>query len=136
MTKEKLKSYRALKMETDQLRERLEEVQTSLYSPRAPQLTGMPSGGSHSGGLEGAVARLTEIEELYQKKLEALTAAQLAVERAIEGLPSMERQLMRARYVDGLSWEAVCVVIGYSWQQTHRIHARALAALAEVEEED
>jgi hypothetical protein len=38
---------------------------------------------------------------------------------------------MRLRYLEGLGWEAVCVEIGYSWRQTHNIHARALAQLLE-----
>jgi hypothetical protein len=34
--------------------------------------------------------------------------------------------LIRLYYIDGLTWEKVCVDINYSWRQTHRLHSEAL----------
>ncbi len=66
------------------------------------------------------------LRTLYDEKREKLTDELLHIEQVIEALEPTERTLMRLRYIDGLSWQAICTRINYSWQQTHRIHARAL----------
>ena len=66
------------------------------------------------------------LRSLYEEKRAKLSGDLLAIENAIEGLNPTERTLMRLRYIEGLSWQAICTRISYSWQQTHRIHARAL----------
>ena len=70
-----------------------------------------------------------ELRALYDKKREKLTAELMHIEQVIETLGPTERTLMRLRYIDGLSWQAICNRINYSWQQTHRIHARALVKI-------
>lgn len=67
-----------------------------------------------------------ELLKQYEKQRTKLSDELLAIENALETLTSTERTLMRLRYIEGLSWQAICGRICYSWQQTHRIHARAL----------
>jgi DNA-directed RNA polymerase specialized sigma subunit len=66
------------------------------------------------------------LRDLYQTKLQELISGQLRIEKAIESLDTVERELMRARYIDGKEWTDVIDTIHYEWTQTHRIHARAL----------
>ena len=73
-----------------------------------------------------------ELQELYANKREKLIKDLQRVEEAIETLNPTERTLMRLRYVEGLSWQAICGRINYSWQQTHRIHARALIKIKDL----
>ena len=54
--------------------------------------------------------------------------------QAIASLPDVERLLMRYRYIDGLNWIDVAAKMNYSWQGTHKIHARALKRLLEQKE--
>lgn len=134
MTKEELQNYRNLERERRQVKAKLEEIETALYSPRAQQLTGMPSAPPKPGStLEAAVARHAEdleaLREHYQALLDRLTAAQLNIEKAIDGLDTTARTLMRHRYIDGRKWEEICVLMNYSWRQVHRLHAAALIAL-------
>ena len=63
----------------------------------------------------------------------AATRAVKTIEKAIEGLNPTTRMLLRYRYIEGLTWEEVCVRLSYSWRQTHRLHARALDQLREKE---
>jgi DNA-directed RNA polymerase specialized sigma24 family protein len=136
VTKARLKQYRNNKKEIEQLRARLEELETALYYPKIPHLTDMPKGGNTEGNHQEDLA-IYHIELLtkYNTKLAELAAEQLAIENAIEGLSQTERMLMRYRYLDGLAWEEVCVRIGYSWVQTHAYHGKALQKLAELEGE-
>ena len=53
----------------------------------------------------------------------------MKIEKALETLTPIERELMRLRYIDGADWTEVAATIHYEWSQTHRIHARALAKI-------
>ena len=137
MTKARLRNYRNIKKEQEQLKARLEELETALYYPKIPQLSDMPKGGTPEGNHQEDLAILhIELQALYIAKLAELMAEQLAIEKAVEGLSLTERMLKRYRYLDGLKWEEVCVKIGYSWSQTHEHHMRALCKLREAGEDE
>lgn len=108
MTKEQLRNYRNIKDEYSQIEKRLRSLESR---PKSDEDI------------------LRPLREFYSEKLEALATVQLEIERAIETLDYTERKLVRLRYIDGLEWHQVCVAINYSWQQTHRIHARILKAI-------
>ena len=111
MTKEQLRNYQTMKKEKRQIEQRLRTLEKR---PDADQ------------------SILRPLREHYERKLAALVAAELEVERAIETLDPTERLLIRLRYIDGLDWHRVCAGINYSWQQTHRIHARVLKKLERI----
>ena len=136
MTKERLRRYREIKKEARQIRDKLEEIESRLYSPRGQLLTGMPSAPSPGGSAvrETLIDRHAQLVEMYQEHLARLDEEQLAVENAITSLEDpVARLLLRYRYIDGLKWEEVCVRIRYSWTQTHEIHGQALQLLKEKE---
>ena len=99
MTKERLRAYRDLKKEQRQLEQLLESGETEA------------------------------LRDCYREKLAQVEQEQLAIEQAIDSLDSLERTVMRHYYIEGLTWEEVCVEVSYSWRQTHNIHSRALEQL-------
>lgn len=126
MTKERLRSYRDLRMELRQIERKVETIETTLYSPKIPRLTGMPSTPGSGNSKEDLVAKHIELLDYYNTKKAELASEQLAIEKAIEVLPYRERTLLRLYYIDGLTWEEVCVKMSYGWSRTHEIHALAL----------
>ena len=125
-----MRNYRALKRELKQIEERLTAVETALYSPKIQKLTGMPAGGSHEGSaLEAMATSHMELRDHYARKMGELAAELLVIENAIDALSATERTLLRFRYIEGLTWEEVCVAMSYSWRQTHNLHSKALEAL-------
>lgn len=134
MTRDEIKkllhSYRDLQAEAVQIRNTLDALEATMGGPRAANLDGMPKSPGAGDPVLSVVSQHMELEERYRLQLEKLAAAQAQMEDMIEGLEPTERRLMRHRYIEGLSWEEVCVAIGYSWRQTHNIHARALDQLA------
>ena len=129
--KHKLHSYRDLLAEYSQIKDELAKVEAFMEAPRGSNLDGMPRGGSGADPIVNVVAHHIALQESYKLQLVKLAAAQAAIENMIEGLEPGERRLMRCRYIDGLTWEEVCVRIGYSWRQTHNIHAKILDKLAD-----
>lgn len=132
--KKQLSGYMDIKKEYNQILEKLKDIEAIMTSPRAQKLDGMPRGGSGGDPMSALVAQHIALEEQYREQLWKLAAAQSAVEDMIESLESKERKLLRHRYIDGLTWERVCVAMSYSWRQTHEIHAKALDKLAEKNE--
>lgn len=134
MTKQQLKTYRAIKQERDDIQRRREDLEAAMYGTRSQRLDGMPRGGSGANDiLEAQIDRKDELLAMYLAKEEELDAALFAIEQAIEKLDPTQRTLVRLHYIDGLTWEQVAVAIDYSWSQTHRIHSAALKKLGEEE---
>ena len=129
MTKARLRAYRDIKLERD----RLEAMVAALeYGPGGLRMDGMPRSGKISDPTGSQAVDHTQVRDLYQQKVAELGAALIEIEQAIECLEPRERTLVRLYYMEGLTWEEVCVEMSYSWRQIHRIHAKALAKLKEV----
>lgn len=107
MTKEQLRQYRSIKLEIDQLEQRIVNL----------EMRGHNDDITHP------------LRDKYREKLKGLIAGQMKIEEAIETLNPIERELIRLRYIDGADWTEVAATIHYEWTQTHRIHARALSKI-------
>lgn len=135
MTKERLRKYRDLLQELKQIEQKIETMESALHSPKIQRITGMPSAPAGGGNTkEDLMAEHIELLEFYKGKKAELDAEQLAIEQAIDSLEYKERMVLRPYYIDGLTWEQVCVLVSYSWRQVHNIHSAALIKLAEKEE--
>lgn len=129
MTKAKLREWRSLKLEKDDLERRVASLK---YGPGGVRLDGMPRSGKISNPTCSEAIDHTELIELYEEKSAELDKVLLELETAIQCLEPRERTLIRLYYADGLTWEEVCVTMHYEWAQTHRIHKAALEKLKDV----
>ena len=137
MDKTELLNYKALVIEVQQLRDQLETLESSLYSPKGQRFTSTPTASSGKGStMDGAVARHIALEELYREKLADKEARQLSIEQAIQSLgDTPERVVMRERYIKGRGWAAIMremQKLGYSERQVYRMHGYALLKLKEI----
>ena len=129
--KKRLKNYRNIKEEYQQVKKERDWILENMDSLRASNLDGMPRASGVSDPVGQAFAKLEKLLERYTEQLERLGAEQAAIEDMIAGLESIERRLMRHKYFEGLTWEEVCVAINYSWTRTHEIHGIILDKLLE-----
>lgn len=137
MEKADFRNYRILLFEVQQLKEQLEALESSLYSPKGQRFTStprVPSG--ERSTMDGAVQRHMDLVELYQEKLAEKEAKQILIETAIDSLEDTgERVVMRERYIKGKGWQAIAWEMqkqGYSERQMYRLHGFALVKLKEV----
>jgi DNA-directed RNA polymerase specialized sigma24 family protein len=133
--KQELHRYRDLEAERRQLSLELEKIEGAMDGLKGTNWDGMPRASGVGDPVLGVVSQHLALQERYRAKVEQLAAAQAAIEDRIEALEPKARKLMRHRYIEGLSWEEVCVAMCYSWRQTHNIHAAALDALLTAEDE-
>lgn len=132
MTKERLRAYKDIRAERDQIQEQLKALEATMYHPRAVTY-GERAGHSSqpAAPVASAAERHEQLQQVYRQKLDRLAAELLEIEAAMDSLPHRERVLLRYHYIDGLTWEQVCVRMSYGWSQIHRIHAKALRMLSE-----
>lgn len=129
MTKAQLRAYRDLAKERDSLWVTINAMEYGLTGVR---MDGMPRSGKVSDPTGAQAVQHADVLALYRQKVAELDKMLLEIEQAIECLEPRERTLVRLYYMEGLTWEEVCVEMSYSWRQIHRIHARVLGQLKDV----
>lgn len=124
MTIEDLKNIRDCHAQIASLKGRIERLQSSLSSPATSRLSHAPgSSGSPGDPVGDGVIRLADMEEELQQRIAELELNIRRVEEDIDAMPPRERSIIRARYVDGLSWRKVGKAVGYSKEHCKRIDA-------------
>ncbi len=131
IAKHRLKRYLPLKLEVQHLKERID----ALYGLHIPYSDGMPHASGVSDPTGNTATLIVERRKRYETREKELAEYESAIERDMEILSPTERDLIRFKYMDGLTWEEVCIAINYSWTQTHRIHSAALIKLGAAEKE-
>ena len=79
------------------------------------------------------VEYLDETNKLI-KKLKKASDERDNIESIISSLPEKWKQLMRLRYIYGMTFERIAVELNYSWRQVHRLHGEALVTLEKQRE--
>lgn len=87
---------------------------------------GMPHGSGISKPVEDKAIRLADKAALWKMaELDAIEKRQEVFE-LIYDIDGPEGSVLYERYINLRHWEDICVLIRYSWVQTHEYHKRAL----------
>ena len=134
MTREKLRAYRNIKTERDQLKELIMDLESTIYSPAIPRLDAVPGGGTNnSSPVENAASKHEAMLAKYAEKLNALDGELIEIENAISSLPHRERTLLRLHCIQGLTLEESAERMYYSTRTIDRIFESAVAILKSAE---
>lgn len=88
---------------------------------------GMPHGSGISRPTEQKAMRLADKSlRLTEARLEAIRIRQEVFD-LIDSIDGIEGDVLYERYIKLHKWEAICVLLSYSWQGIHLVHRRALA---------
>lgn len=125
--KEILLQYRRVVREVQDL-----ETEIQRWRSRAEQMTAgygpTPSGGGDGRSLEHTVAHIDDLTRQLDQRLDRLVTLRREIGRAIDSVPDARlRELLRLRYIEGLSFEQIAVRMNYSWRQVIRLHGAALS---------
>lgn len=130
MNVEKLREVREAYKERRQLKDKIVEFESMRLSPRGT-VYGERVQTSPKGDVQpDNIARLDDMLEKYNAKLLECVELIAEFEKALECLKSRERRMMRMYYVDGMTWEKVCVEENLSWTNLHRIRRKALEKIS------
>lgn len=130
--KEFLRQYEELNKRALRLKQ---EYQTELEKIDAIGSTlagdGLPHGNGISRKTEDKAIRLADKAMKWKNaELDALEKRQEIFE-LIYDIPGPEGEVLYERYINLHKWEEVCVLVHYSWVQTHEHHKKALKIVQE-----
>lgn len=128
--KEYLQQYRVAEQEEERLSGEIER-----WRSRAEKMTtgyGLsPSGGGDGRSLEHTVERIDELIRQLVGQLDELVALRQEIGAVIDAVQDTRlRELLRLRYIDGMSLAQIADKMNYCYKQTIRLHLRALAMLS------
>lgn len=127
MTKEDLKRYIRLREEMEQVQEKITNLREDLMSPSGKVITWTPAAPKQGDKFADVAAKMDELERRYEDMLLERIHLCAAIENAIEKVDDDRmRILLRSRYIQGKTWEQICVQLNYSWRQIHYLHSKAL----------
>lgn len=126
MTKEELKEYGILKNEVVQLEEQIvfwEERKTSIKSQI---ISDMPRGGGDGKELLDILIGIEDIIKKLNKKITKLIKKISEIEDTIENLDTIERLLIRYKYIENLKMFQIAEKMNYSERHLNRVHSDVL----------
>ena len=123
--------YKTIKVEIKQLKERIKELEERKTSIKSQVITDMPTGNGEGTDILSLIVMIEDAEtELIQKEKQ-LIATMNKIEHTIDNVEnSLDRCILRARYIECKAWEQICVELNYSWRQIHRLHSNILKKIA------
>jgi len=125
--KEYLKSYKKLCDKLKSLEDQLQSLREVEQSAKIMKLSDMPKAHKQTD-LSDVVVKMEAIYTKIVRIRSECLEKKLEIESRIADMPSgIEADILRKRYIEFKPWEQICVEIGYSWMQTHRLHSRALS---------
>lgn len=123
--KEYLRGYERAVRQMERSELRIHELRLNRVCPSVIQ-DGMP----HAHGcsdLSGYASLIDQEERMYMKHRYERARKCCEITDRIERLESEdEKDVLLYRYIRLMKWEDICVKMGFSWKQIHRIHSRAL----------
>lgn len=127
MTKEELKGYVETKREIKIIKEKIEDLECKKTSIKSMIIDDMPKAEPTKDRLLELIGEIEELIDLYNEKQIRLIREQMKIENCIDKLEdSIDRNIMRLKYIEGYTWERICVTIGYSWNGIHKKHRKIL----------
>lgn len=127
--KEFLQQYRLAEMEEQRLEHEIERWR-SRAEKVTPGYSQAPGGGGDGRSMEHTLERLGELAVELTQQRDKLIRLRREIGASIDTVPDTRlRELLRLRYIEGMTWERVAVQMGYSYMQVCRLHGKALSQI-------
>ena len=128
MTKEELKSYIENKREIEIIKDKLMYLEEKKTSIKSMIINDMPKVTNIENDMIGnLLADIEDLINIYKEKELNLIKQQIKIEKAISNLEDpTDRNIVRLKYIDGHTWERICVILNYSWNGIHKKHRKIL----------
>ena len=127
MTKKELKEYIETKREIKIIEEKIEYLESKKTSIKSMIIDDMPKPEPEQDRLGELLGEIEELIDIYNKKQDKLFKQQIKIEKCIDKLEDpTDRNILRLKYIDGYTWERICVELNYSWNGIHKKHRKIL----------
>ena len=125
--KEYLLRYRAVKREIEDIDMRMAKLRLKYAAPSAIDYSDMPKAHSTEHDLSDYMAKMDELTDYLISKYTRLRGVEVDIYKRLDRMTDQtERDILRSRYIDGMSWEKIAAKLNYSVRNVTRLHGHAL----------
>lgn len=125
--KEILMRYSKAKREAKDIEIRLTELRLKYAYPSAIKYSDMPTAHDSNHDLSEYAAKLDELEQMLIDKYSQCMGIEVDTYKRIDLMDNQnERELLRYRYIDGMTWDQIAISMGFDVRHIYRIHGYAL----------
>lgn len=124
--KEYLQQYKYLDKRINRQLEEIQELR-SLAEKITPSYSDMPKSHNGQDKIQSAVEKIILLEQELDKLIDKYIDLRREIELKINSIDDKRLQdLLKYRYIDGLTFEAIAIEMNYSYMQICRLHGQAL----------
>lgn len=96
----------------------------------SPTYSDMPRGGVKSDRIQSTVEEIISLEQEIGIVIKELVGVRKEIESVIQKVEDDTlKLLLEYRYIDGMTWEQIAVLMSYSYMHVCRLHGKALNKL-------
>lgn len=125
--KEYLLQYRVVQREIEDLDYRMAQLRLKYAAPSAINYSDMPKAHNSNHDLSDYVAKMDEMTDYMISKYTRLRGVEVDIYLRLDRMENQdERELLRYRYIDGLTWVQIADRLHTVERNVYFIHGRAL----------
>lgn len=125
--KEYLLQYRVVQREIEDLDYRMAQLRLKYAAPSAINYSDMPKAHNSNHDLSDYVAKMDEMTDYMISKYTRLRGVEVDIYLRLDRMENQdERELLRYRYIDGLTWVQIADRLNTVERNVYFIHGRAL----------
>ena len=125
--KEYLLQYQHIQREIEDIDRRMAQVRLKYAAPSAINYSDMPKARNSNHDLSDYVAKMDELTDYMISKYTRLRGIEIDIYMRVDRMENQqERELLRYRYIDGMTWTQVADAMLTTERNVYYIHGRAL----------
>lgn len=125
--KEYLQRYHTAKREAQDLELRITRLRLKYAFPSAIQCSDMPKAHDSNRDLSDYMVKLDDLENYLVEKYCQCVGIESDILHRLDAMEvQAEREVLRYRYIDGMTWEKIASTLSYDLRHIYRIHGNAL----------
>ena len=125
--KEYLQRYKDTQREIEDLDYRMAQLRLKYAAPSAINYSDMPKAHNTEHDLSDYMAKMDEMTDYMISKYTRLRGIEVDIYLRLDRMEKQEeRELLRFRYIDGLTWEQIASRMDYDVRHIYRLHGCAL----------
>jgi hypothetical protein len=125
--KEYLQRYKDTQREIEDLDYRMAQLRLKYAAPSAINYSDMPKAHNTEHDLSDYMAKMDEMTDYMISKYTRLRGIEVDIYLRLDRMENQnERELLRFRYIDNMTWEQIASRMGFDVRHIYRIHGCAL----------
>ena len=125
--KEYLQQYRHIQREIEDIDRRMAQIRLKYAAPSAINYSDMPKAHNSEHDLSDYIVKMDELTNYMISKYTRLRSIEVDIYMRVDRMENQkERELLRYRYIDGMTWTEIADALDTTERNVYFIHGRAL----------